>query len=242
MTLISLSTSECCSTCYVSFGIGSTLVVASLYYCQPILIQLSASFHVTYDEVARIPTLVQAGFGIGLLFLTPLGDMFRRRQLILLLVMLSTTFTIGLAITNNFLVFEFISFLIGLASVTPQIFSYTSPPHVGHFLARVAAGVIGNFTNWHVIHYMSIGLQCFDPCSNTTQLSMVICFRSKLIEAGLIDIIPYCRVIVGSNMLTDCQVILVAFCGAQTPRRFLGIFVNVVSCPDTVPMLSIRHN
>lgn len=36
-------------------------VVANLYYCQPLLIEYSRSFSVTYDEVSRIPTLIQAG-------------------------------------------------------------------------------------------------------------------------------------------------------------------------------------
>ncbi|KAG2341591.1 MFS general substrate transporter [Suillus weaverae] len=161
----------------VSFGICSTLVVANLYYCQPIIIQLSASFHVTYDEVARIPTLVQAGFGIGLLFITPLGDMLRRRQLILLLVVLSTTLTIGLAITNSLLVFEIISFLIGLTSVTPQILlplaADLAPPArrgsaisvivsgflLGILIARVLSGIVANFTSWRIVYCMSIGVQ-----------------------------------------------------------------------------------
>ncbi|KAG1729032.1 major facilitator superfamily domain-containing protein [Suillus lakei] len=161
----------------VSFGIAATLVVANLYYCQPILIQLSASFHVTYDEVASIPTLVQAGFGIGLLFIAPLGDMLRRRQLILLLIMLSTTLTIGLAITNNLLVFEIISFLIGLTSITPQIIvplaADLAPPArrgsaisivlsgflLGILLARVLSGVVANYTSWRIVYCMSIGIQ-----------------------------------------------------------------------------------
>lgn len=161
----------------VSFGIGSTLVFANLYYCQPILIQLSASFHVTYDEVARIPTLVQAGFGIGLLFITPLGDMLRRRQLILLLVVCSTSLTIGLAITKNLVVFEIISFLIGLTSVAPQILmplaADLAPPArrgsaisivqsgllLGILIARVLSGIVANFASWRIVYCMSIGIQ-----------------------------------------------------------------------------------
>ncbi|KAJ8580367.1 hypothetical protein M405DRAFT_61146 [Rhizopogon salebrosus TDB-379] len=45
----------------VSFGFASTFIVANLYYCQPLLIEFSKSFNVTYDEVSRIPTLIQAG-------------------------------------------------------------------------------------------------------------------------------------------------------------------------------------
>ncbi|OAX30910.1 MFS general substrate transporter [Rhizopogon vinicolor AM-OR11-026] len=163
----------------VSFGIGSTFVAANLYYCQPILIQLSASFDVTYEEVARIPTLVQAGFGIGLLFVAPLGDMLRRRQLMLLLVALSTTLTIGLAITNNLVVFEILSFLIGLASVSPQILvslvADLAPPArrgsaisivlsgllLGTLIARVLSGIVANFTSWRFVYCMSIGIQSF---------------------------------------------------------------------------------
>ncbi|KAG1771881.1 major facilitator superfamily domain-containing protein [Suillus placidus] len=163
----------------VSFGIGATLVVANLYYCQPILIQLSASFHVTYEEVARIPTLVQAGFGIGLLFIAPLGDMLRRRQLILLLIALSTLLTVGLAITNNLLVFEITSFFIGLTSITPQIViplaADLAPSArrgsaisvvlsgflLGILLARVLSGVVANYTSWRIVYCVSIGIQSF---------------------------------------------------------------------------------
>ncbi|KAG2757196.1 MFS general substrate transporter [Suillus brevipes Sb2] len=152
----------------ISFGIGVTLVVANLYYCQPILIQLSASFHVTYDEVARIPTLVQAGFGIGLLFIAPLGDMLRRRQMILLLIALSTVLTIGLAITKNLLVFEITSFFIGLTSITPQIVvplaADLAPPArrgsaISIVVSGVLSGIVANYTSWRVVYCVSIGTQ-----------------------------------------------------------------------------------
>ncbi|KAH7927665.1 MFS general substrate transporter [Leucogyrophana mollusca] len=190
----------------VSFGIGSTLVVANLYYCQPLLIQLSQSFGVTYDEVSRIPTLVQAGYGIGLLLISPLGDMVRRRQLIILLVMLSTGLTIGLAITNNLRVFEVVSFFVGMTSVAPQILmplaADLAPPErrasaisvvlsgflLGILIARVLAGVVANFTSWRIVYFMSIGVQGLvligaylilpDYPSRNGQLSYFSLFRS----------------------------------------------------------------
>ncbi|KAG0701921.1 major facilitator superfamily domain-containing protein [Suillus ampliporus] len=161
----------------VSFGFGSTFIVANLYYCQPLLIEFSKSFNVTYEEVSRIPTLVQAGYLVGLLLISPLGDLVRRRQLVLLLVATSTTLTIGLAITKNLRVFETLSFLVGVATVTPQILmplaADLAPPDrrasalsvvlsglmLGVLIARVLAGVIGNFTTWRVVYYMSIGVQ-----------------------------------------------------------------------------------
>lgn len=68
------------------FGFASTFTVASLYYVQPILPELALRFDVDYNEVVNLPTLLQAGYAVGLLLITPLGDLVRRRQLLLLLV------------------------------------------------------------------------------------------------------------------------------------------------------------
>jgi predicted MFS family arabinose efflux permease len=105
--------------------------------------------------------------------------MLRRRQLMLLLIGLSTTFTVGLAITNNLLVFEIISFLVGLTSVAPQILmplvADLAPPArrgsaiavvvsgllLGILIARVLSGIVANFTSWRFVYCMSIGIQCF---------------------------------------------------------------------------------
>ncbi|KAG2114358.1 major facilitator superfamily domain-containing protein [Suillus discolor] len=160
-----------------SFGFASTFTVANLYYCQPLLIEFSKSFDVAYEEVSRIPTLIQAGYLVGLVLISPLGDLVRRRQLVLLLVATSTAFTIGLAVTNVFRVFEVLSFLTGVVTVTPQILmplaADLAPPErrasalsvvlsglmLGILIARVLAGVIANFTTWRVVYYMSIGVQ-----------------------------------------------------------------------------------
>ncbi|TDL13142.1 hypothetical protein BD410DRAFT_847302 [Rickenella mellea] len=45
----------------ITFGFGSTFTVMNLYYCQPLLIEFAKSFGVTYQDVSRIPTLIQAG-------------------------------------------------------------------------------------------------------------------------------------------------------------------------------------
>ncbi|KAF8839134.1 MFS general substrate transporter [Paxillus ammoniavirescens] len=162
-----------------SFAFASTFIVANLNYCQPLLIELSKSFDVTYDEVAMIPALTQAGYATGLLLISPLGDLVRRRQLVLMLVFLSTTLLIGLAITPNLRAFEAICFLIGVVNVTPQILiplaaDLAMPERrasalamilsgllFGVLIARVLAGVIGNFSTWRIVYYMAIGIQCF---------------------------------------------------------------------------------
>ncbi|TFK38956.1 MFS general substrate transporter [Crucibulum laeve] len=161
----------------IAFGFASTFTVANLYYCQPLLIQLSLAFHVSFSEVSRIPTLIQAGYAVGLLLISPLGDLLRRRQIILVVVTISGALTIGLAVTNNLIVFEVLSFLVGVVTVTPQILlplaADLAPPHrrasaisvvlsgllFGVLIARVLAGVIAEFTSWRVVYYFSIGVQ-----------------------------------------------------------------------------------
>ncbi|KAJ7046397.1 major facilitator superfamily domain-containing protein [Mycena alexandri] len=163
----------------VLFGFASTFIVANLYYCQPLLIQFSESFGVSYNRVSRIPTLIQAGYATGILLISPLGDLVRRRQLIMLLTIISASLTIGLAITPNLVVFETLSFLIGVVSVTPQILiplaADLAPPErratalsvvfsgllFGILIARVIAGIIAQFTSWRVVYYFAIGVQFF---------------------------------------------------------------------------------
>ncbi|KAJ7611242.1 major facilitator superfamily domain-containing protein [Roridomyces roridus] len=161
----------------VLFGFASTFIVANLYYCQPLLIQFSDSFGVSYERVSRIPTLLQAGYAVGIVLISPLGDLVRRRGLIILLALISSCLTVGLAVTPSLVVFEALCFLVGMVSVTPQIMiplaADLAPPErraaamsvvfsgllFGVLLARVLAGIIAQFVTWRVVYYMAIGVQ-----------------------------------------------------------------------------------
>lgn len=73
------------------FGAAGAFTVANLYYSHPILGILAEDFGVDYVEVSEIPTLAQAGYAVGLLFLCPLGDLLKRRPFVLYLVFLTAT-------------------------------------------------------------------------------------------------------------------------------------------------------
>ena len=64
--------------------------MVNLYYTHPILNILVHDFHVIYEESSLIPTLIptlaQAGYATGLLFICLLGDIFRRRAFTVSLV------------------------------------------------------------------------------------------------------------------------------------------------------------
>ena len=73
------------------FGFACTFTVANLYYNHPILNILARDFGVSDERASVVPTLMQAGYASGLLFLCPLGDVFRRRAFILILVFFTAT-------------------------------------------------------------------------------------------------------------------------------------------------------
>ena len=93
------------------------------------------------------------------------------------MVALSTTLSIGLAVTKSLHAFEALSFLVGAFSVTPQILvplaADLTPPHkraaaisvvfsgllFGILLARVLAGIIAEFRSWRVVYYFAVGVQ-----------------------------------------------------------------------------------
>jgi hypothetical protein len=75
----------------ILFGFAGAFTVANLYYNHPILNILAHDFGVPYVKVSDIPTLAQAGYAAGLLFLCPLGDMLERRPFVLSLVFFTAT-------------------------------------------------------------------------------------------------------------------------------------------------------
>lgn len=52
---------------------------------------MAKEFHVTYEKISSIPTVMQAGYATGLLFLCPLGDIARRRAFVLSLTWFTAT-------------------------------------------------------------------------------------------------------------------------------------------------------
>ncbi|KAF7313090.1 MFS general substrate transporter [Mycena kentingensis (nom. inval.)] len=162
----------------VLFGFASTFIVANLYYCQPLLryqhfFKQGTKLFSAGDVCSRVYS-----YATGILFISPLGDLVRRRGLILFLALISSSLTIGLAVTSNLIVFEVLSFIIGVVSVTPQIMiplaADLAPPErratavsvvysglaFGILIARVLAGIIAQYVSWRVVYYFAIGVQC----------------------------------------------------------------------------------
>ncbi|KAK7057734.1 MFS DHA1 protein [Favolaschia claudopus] len=160
----------------LAFAFASTFSM-NLYYVQPILVDLTREFNVNELEVSRIPTLLQAGYAVGLFLLSPLGDILRRRQLVLTLISVSGALTIGLALTHSLVAFEVLSFFTAVVSVTPQVLipltADLAPANrratfiaivlsgllTGVLLARVLSGIIAQYTTYRDIYWMGCGGQ-----------------------------------------------------------------------------------
>ena len=161
----------------ILFAFAGAFTVATLYYNHPILNILADDFNVPYEKVAQIPTLAQAGYAIGLFFLCPLGDLFKRRPFVLSLVFFTATLSIGLCVTPSLGVFSGIQFVTGITTVTPQLMlplvGDLAPPHrratalsivvsgfvVGILVARLLSGIMTQYTSWRNVYWMSVGLQ-----------------------------------------------------------------------------------
>ena len=56
------------------FAVACGLMVANVYYSQPIAAPIGASLGLSPSATGLVVTATQAGFGIGLLLIVPLGD------------------------------------------------------------------------------------------------------------------------------------------------------------------------
>ncbi|KAI9734507.1 MAG: hypothetical protein M1834_002107 [Cirrosporium novae-zelandiae] len=159
------------------FGFAGTFTVANLYYNHPILNILAEDFHVSYEQASVIPTVMQGGYAAGLLFICPLGDLFRIRFMVLALIFICATVWIGLCATSSFSVFTALSFICAATTVTPQLMvplaGALAPPHrrasaisivmaglmLGLLIARILSGIVTQYTNWRNIYWLALGLQ-----------------------------------------------------------------------------------
>ncbi|RZA09170.1 MAG: MFS transporter [Proteobacteria bacterium] len=158
---------------FLAFACG--LIVANLYYNQPLLTAIRGEFFISTDQVGRIPMLTQLGYAAGMLLLTPLGDRYNRRGLILGASIALIGALLGAASAPSFAYFEAASFLIGLTAVGAQFII----PHVAHLtpdarrgaavgkvftglllgilLARTVSGFVGDLLGWRSMFYISAG-------------------------------------------------------------------------------------
>ncbi|MBS0854295.1 MFS transporter [Leclercia sp. UBA7405] len=154
-------------------AIGAGFSVASIYYAQPLLPLMGSDLHLSIEGMGLVPTLTQAGYAIGILFLLPLGDRHDRRTLILLkstalaLVLLASSLVTEL---HSLLI---VSLLIGMAATMAQdivpaaailapegkqgktVGTVMTGLLLGILLSRTVSGIVGEAFGWRVMYQLA---------------------------------------------------------------------------------------
>jgi len=124
------------------------VVVANLYYLQPLLHQVRSDFHLSSASTSLLITLIQGGYVVGLFFLLPLGDLFVRRSLIAATFVVAAIALVLASYAHSFALFAGLTVLIGLLSVAGQIIipfgaDLAQGDQRGRVVGRLMTGLLG---------------------------------------------------------------------------------------------------
>ncbi len=154
-------------------AISSGLIIANNYYNQPLLSLVAREFNASDSSVSKIAMLTQIGYAMGLLIIVPLGDLVRRKRLIIIDFGLILISLLGMALSQSLHMLYVFSFLTGLTSVVPQLFvpmaaSLAAPEKrtqsigfvmsgllIGILGSRILSGWIGNIWGWRSMFFIA---------------------------------------------------------------------------------------
>jgi predicted MFS family arabinose efflux permease len=149
------------------------LIVANLYYAQPLIGPISAALGMSPQAAGLIVTLTQVGYGAGLLLIVPLADLFENRRLVLVLLALETAAVAAASLVSQPLPFLAVALLIGLNAVAVQVLvplaAHLAPEAergrvvgavmsglmLGIMLARPVSSFITDLWSWQAVFMVS---------------------------------------------------------------------------------------
>ena len=154
-------------------AIISGLSVANLYYNQPLLNRISEDLAISEFTANLIPMTTQIGYALGLLFIIPLGDLYKRKNIIVINFLLLSVATCSIAMSVNVFYILLASLVTGICSVMPQIFipiaaQFSLPQNkarnvgmmvsgllTGILGSRVISGFVGEYWGWRTMYYIA---------------------------------------------------------------------------------------
>ncbi|RZL64902.1 MAG: MFS transporter [Variovorax sp.] len=117
------------------------LIVANLYYAQPLAGPIAAALGMPTQLAGLIVTLTQIGYGAGLLLIVPLGDLFENRRLVLALLAVEVLALLTQAFATHPAPFLTTAVFIGAGAVAVQVLV----PYAAHLTAEAGRGkALGN--------------------------------------------------------------------------------------------------
>jgi predicted MFS family arabinose efflux permease len=156
----------------VLMAISAGITVANIYYNQPILKEIAAEFGATEAQAGMISMLSQIGYGLGLFFITPLGDKVNKKNLILSLQVMLLLSLLLVTFANSIKQVWMLSVLIGMCSVSVQVIlpmaagldsqnrgktvgTIFTGVLIGILAARVFSGSIAEWFGWRKVYLFS---------------------------------------------------------------------------------------
>ncbi|WP_457425724.1 MFS transporter [Roseateles sp. P5_E7] len=146
------------------------LAVASIYYVQPLLGLLSVQFGVGSAAIGLLPTLTQLGYAAAILLLSPLGDRYDRRRIIVIKAAALVAALACAALAPGFAALCVASVVIGLMAtlaqdIVPAVATLAPEAErgrrvgqvmtgllLGILLSRVAAGSLAAVAGWRAVY------------------------------------------------------------------------------------------
>lgn len=159
-----------------TLAIVAGVTIANQYYNQPLLNLIRHDLGESTFRTNIITIMAQTGYAFGLLFIVPLGDLYRRKKIILtnFILLIFSLFAIGIA--SNMTIIWAASLATGICSVIPQIFvpiasQFSRPEHksrnvgivmsgllTGILASRVISGFIGDWLGWRAMYFIAAAL------------------------------------------------------------------------------------
>jgi predicted MFS family arabinose efflux permease len=154
-------------------AVATGVTVANLYYAQPLLDAIDATFGIGPAAGGLIITCGQIGYAAGLLFLLPAGDLAERRRLITVTSLVTAAALVGAALAPAPGALVAAVAVVGLTSVVAQMlvpFAASLAPDAergrvvgtvmsgllfGILLARTVAGYIAEFWSWRTVYWVA---------------------------------------------------------------------------------------
>ncbi|MEU3842748.1 MFS transporter [Streptomyces sp. NPDC028635] len=160
----------------ILFAVACGAAVANVYLSQPLLVTMGRDLAMSPSLVGGVVTLTQVGYGLGLLFLVPLGDVADRRRLVVAQLLLLAVALAAVAAAHTAATLLTSMAAVGLLAVVTQTLvafaaSLASPRErgrvvglvtsgvvVGILFARTASGLLADLAGWRRVYLASASL------------------------------------------------------------------------------------
>jgi predicted MFS family arabinose efflux permease len=128
-------------------AVASGASVATLYYNQPLLLEISRTFHTPPARGGAIAVATQLGYAAGILLFVPLGDVVERRGLMLRLFSAVSLSLVAAGLAPSFWVLVAVSVAIGMTAgvthiIVPLAPELAPPGKGGRAIGTVMTGLL----------------------------------------------------------------------------------------------------